>query len=192
MPVDTPTIKRCSYQQARVNAETLFALHRQGVFRYLNRVVGRAETAHDLTQEVFLRVSRAAVPDADASGHRAWVFRIARNLVLNHLRDGHRHGHAVELVDAHAVAPATQEVGVAVRQALAALADLDRDVFLLRESAGLSYDEIATACELSVEAVRGRLRRAREELRDALGTELAAARRGTVSMRGRWKDGDDQ
>jgi len=175
-----------------VNAETLFALHRQGVFRYLNRVVGRAETAHDLTQEVFLRVSRAVVPDADASGHRAWVFRIARNLVLNHLRDGHRHGRVVELVDTHVVSPATQEVGVAVRQALAALADLDRDVFLLRESAGLSYEEIAVACDLSVEAVRGRLRRAREELREALGTELAAARRGTVSMRGRWRDGDDQ
>jgi hypothetical protein len=65
----------------------------------------------------------------------------------------------VELVDAPA--PATQELTVALHQALAALADVDRAVFLLRESAGLSYDEIAAACELSVEAVRGRLRRAR-------------------------------
>ena len=176
-----------------MNAETLFALHRQGVFRYLTRVVGRAETAHDLTQEVFLRVTRSVVPEADASGHRAWVFRIARNLVLNHLRDGHRRGHAVELVDAHMVAPATQEMSAALGQAIAALADVDRDVFLLRESAGLSYDEIASACDLSVEAVRARLRRAREQLREALGTELSAARRGAVSIRGGWKDtGEDQ
>ena len=147
-------------------AEALFALHRQSVFRYLSRVVGRAETAQDLTQEVFLRVTRADVPEADASGHRAWVFKIARNLVLNHLRDGHRHGHAVELVDVHAVAPATQELGVAIREALAQLADMDRDVFLLRESAGLSYEEIAAACDLTIEAVRARLRRAREQLRE--------------------------
>lgn len=173
------------------SAEALFALHRQGVFRYLSRVVGRAETAQDLTQEVFLRVTRATVPESDASGHRAWVFRIARNLVLNHLRDGHRHGHAVELVEVHATAPATQELSIALREALAALGDVDRDVFLLRESAGLSYDEIAAACDLSVEAVRGRLRRAREELRAALSSEIGAARRGVVSFRGGWRDAAD-
>lgn len=190
---DTRPPLRGSYQQASLNAETLFALHRQSVFRYLNRVVGRAETAHDLTQEVFLRVARADVPDADASGHRAWVFRIARNLVLNHLRDGRRHGQSVELADVHAVQTATQEMGVAIRQALASLADIDRDVFLLRESAGLSYDEISAACDLTVEAVRGRLRRAREQLRDALSQEMSAARRGAVSTRSHWKDaGDDQ
>ncbi len=166
------------------NAEVLFALHRQGVFRYLSRVVGRAETAQDLTQEVFLRVTRAEVPQADASGHRAWVFKIARNLVLNHLRDGHRRGQPVELVDAHASAPATQELAVAIREALASLADVDRDVFLLRESAGLSYEEIAAACDLTVEAVRGRLRRAREHLRGALDSQMTAARRGFVNIRG--------
>lgn len=171
------------------DTEALFALHRQGVFRYLCRVLGRPDTAQDLTQEVFLRVTRARVPDSDASGHRAWVFKIARNLVLNHLRDGARRGQYVELVDAPA--PATQELTVALHQALAALADVDRDVFLLRESAGLSYDEIAAACELSVEAVRGRLRRARLELRESLDGEIRAARRGFVSLRGRMSDGEE-
>jgi len=163
------------------NAEGLFALHRDGVFRYLCRVVGRQETAQDLTQEVFLRVTRATVPDTDPSGHRAWVFKIARNLVLNHLRDGHRRGQPVELVDTPT--PATQELTVVIREALAGLSDADRDVFLLRESAGLSYEEIAAACELTVEAVRGRLRRAREELRQTLDGELRSARRGMVSTR---------
>ena len=174
------------------NAESLFTLHRQGVFRYLSRVVGRAETAHDLTQEVFLRVTRAEVPQADASGHRAWVFKIARNLVLNYLRDGHRQGQPVELFDTHATAPATQEMGLAIRQALSSLAEVDRDVFLLRESAGLSYEEIASACDLTVEAVRARLRRAREQLRTSLDSELASARRGAVSIRGGWKDSGEE
>ena len=164
------------------DAELLFALHRQGVFRYLCRVVGRADTAQDLTQEVFLRVARTRVPDADASGHRAWVFKIARNLVLNHLRDGARRGESVALVDTPS--PATQELALAIRQAVAALTEVDRDVFLLRESAGLSYGEIADACELTLEAVRARLKRAREELREALDGPMRTGRQGLVSFRG--------
>ncbi len=45
------------------DADFLFAEHRQGVFRYLCRIVGHAETARDLTQEVFLRIARSPVPD---------------------------------------------------------------------------------------------------------------------------------
>jgi RNA polymerase sigma factor (sigma-70 family) len=157
-----------------VDADLLFAEHRHGVFRYLCRIVGRAETAHDLTQEVFLRVTRVGAPEADAAGRRAWVFRIARNLALNHVRD-HRHdSHTAPLVDV--VAPAVQELAAAIRQALSALSDVDRDVFLLRESAGLSYEEIAAACDLSVEAVRSRLKRTRLELRASLAGPIAVHR----------------
>jgi len=163
------------------DAELLFTQHRQGVLRYLSRVVGRADAAQDLTQEVFLRVSRAPVPETDSAGHRAWVFKIARNLALNHVRDTARRPEAPAMVEA--VQPATQELGVAVREAIAALPAVDRDVFLLRESAGLSYDEIAEACDLSVEAVRGRLRRAREVLRQTLDGPMRAGRRGYVSLR---------
>jgi RNA polymerase sigma-70 factor (ECF subfamily) len=160
------------------DAELLFTQHRQGVLRYLSRVVGRADAAQDLTQEVFLRVSRTPVPETDPSGHRAWVFKIARNLALNHVRDGVRRPESSEAVEA--VQPATQEVGAAIREALDALAAVDRDVFLLRESAGLSYDEIAATCDLSVEAVRARLRRAREALRQSLDGPIRVGRRGYV------------
>jgi RNA polymerase sigma-70 factor (ECF subfamily) len=164
------------------DAERLFLLHRQGVFRYLNRALGRADAAQDLTQEVFLRVARSPVPDADASGHRAWVFRIARNLLLNHVRDTARHGRQIALVDR--TEPPTQELAIAIREAVDRLGDIDRDVFLMREAAGLSYDEIAAACEISVEAVRARLRRAREQLRQSLDGSLRSGRRGVVAFRG--------
>src|SRR5262245_12033889 len=117
------------------DAEFLFTQHRQGVLRYLSRVVGRTDAAQDLTQEVFLRVSRAPVPETDPAGHRAWVFKIARNLALNHVRDGARRPELAAPVEA--VQPATQEVGAAINEALDRLAPIDRDVFLLRESAGL-------------------------------------------------------
>ena len=148
------------------DANVLFLAHRQPVYRYLCRILGTAEAARDLTQEVFLRVARADVPDSDSDGHRAWVFRIARNLALNHLRDGQRRPRAVPL--AERAEPATQELHVALDQALAALPDLERDVFLMRETAGLSYQEIADACDLTSDAVRSRLHRARVQLRAAL------------------------
>jgi DNA-directed RNA polymerase specialized sigma24 family protein len=65
------------------DAKLLFAAHRDGVFRYLSRIVGYGE-AGELTQEVFLRVSRGPVPSAGDAACRAWVFSIARNLALNH------------------------------------------------------------------------------------------------------------
>lgn len=179
------------------DAQLLFDEHRDGVFRYLCRVVGQAETARDLTQEVFLRVSRATVPDADAHGRRAWVFKIARNLALNHKRDTRfealdlaRATASRTLAEAHpdddrtdGVSPAVQELRVAIDQALAALQELDRDVFLLRESGGLTYEEIATTCELSVEAVRARLRRARQELRSSLDGVIRTHRDRPVRLR---------
>jgi RNA polymerase sigma-70 factor (ECF subfamily) len=164
-------------------AEDLFAVHRHGVFRYLCRAVGHDEAARDLTQEVFLRVARTDVPDRDPAGLRAWVFAIARNLALNHTRDGQRRPAEVALADT--AAPAVQELGTAIRRALAALSDVDRDVFLLRETAGLSYDEIAAACDLTVEAVRARLYRARVELRAALDGPMRVHRERPVRFGGR-------
>jgi RNA polymerase sigma-70 factor (ECF subfamily) len=148
-----------------VKFEVLFTAHRDGVFRYLSRIVGQHD-ATDLTQEVFLRVARSPVPETTTDGERAWVFRIARNLALNHRRDHGRRPEIVELTDASR--PASQETAVAMKQALDRLSPLDRDVFLLREVAGLSYDEIGVSCEITPAGVRCRLHRARQQLRQLL------------------------
>ena len=149
------------------------------MFRYLCRIVGRTDTASDLTQEVFLRVSRTRVPDAGEPGRRAWVFKIARNLALNYLRDQVRRPATVEPVDR--LQPATQELSVAIGEA-SRHAGADRDVFLMRESAGLGYEEIAAACELTVDAVRLRLHRARERLREGLGDSLRVHRERGIRL----------
>jgi RNA polymerase sigma-70 factor (ECF subfamily) len=65
-------------------------------------------------------------------------------------------------------APATQGLVVALREALDRLNPLDRDVFLMREVGGLSYEEISFACQLTADAVRSRLHRARQQLRASL------------------------
>ena len=59
----------------------------------------------------------------------------------------------------------------ALREALDRLSALDRDVFLMREVGGLNYLEISFACQLTTDAVRSRLHRARQQLRATLGGE---------------------
>ena len=169
---------------SNADAEALFAAHQTGLLRYLRRAVGHAETARDLTQDVFVRIARSgALPPTDDE-RRVWIFRIARNLAIDHQRrhevrfasrealDG---GHDTSRAEREAARPATQDTSAAINEALAAIDALDRDVFLLREAGGLSYAEIAAACDLTVNAVRSRIHRARLELRERLRAPIAAA-----------------
>src|SRR5206468_1121680 len=127
---------------------------------------------------------------------KAWLFQIARNLVVDHHRKRLRHPEPSVLIDEGVRSP-SQDVDLAVNEALAALTDLDRDVFLMREVAGLSYEEIARACGLTPDAVRSRLHRARLQPRGfswralvgvaavlvaLVGGYLAGQRRSEVAM----------
>ena len=157
------------------NPDGLFAANHSRLFRYFCRAVGSAETARDLTQEVFLRVTRTPVR-ADAEGDLSgWIFRIARNLVLDHQRSRVRHPEAAELVVEPARSP-SQDIELAVNEALGSLPAIDRDVFLMREVAGLGYEEIAAACELTPDAVRSRIHRTRLQLRSQLAAPIATCR----------------
>lgn len=160
--------------------EALFTAHQHRLVRYFYRAVGHAETARDLTQDVFLRVSRSTIPEATDAEVRAWLFQIARNLALDHDRKQARHPEPLSLVDDRARLP-SQDVDLAVNEALAVLPDLDRDVFLMREAAGLGYEEIGKACGLTPDAVRSRIHRARLQLREVLASSVAA--RQTIPMR---------
>lgn len=163
--------------------EGLFAAHHPGLYRYFYRAVGQVDTARDLTQDVFVRMSRNVVPDRPEEA-RAWMFRIARNLVLDHYRHRRRHPESAPAPD-EASRAASQDVELAVNRALASLAPVDRDVFLMREVSGLGYEEIAAACELTVDAVRSRIHRARLSLRCELAAPIATSRTTATSRSGR-------
>ena len=168
----------------RADAEALYNANQRGLFRYFVRAVGHAETARDLTQDVFVRVSRSVIPAAPEAALRGWLFQIARNLALDHHRSSQRRPKAQPLTDT-AARPASQDTSAEVNEALASLADVDRDVFLMREVAGLGYDEIATACGLTPDAVRSRIHRARLQLRDRLSTQIAARRTAPMRLSGK-------
>lgn len=163
-----------------LDSEGLFLAHQHRLFRYFLRAVGETDTARDLTQDVFVRVSRTQVPQVEDGQARAWLFRIARNLVLDHHRKRVTRVASPGSASEESRLP-SQDVALAVNAALAALADLDRDVFLMREIAGLGYDEISRACGLTPDAVRSRIHRTRLQLRDQLAAPVATRR--TIPMR---------
>jgi RNA polymerase sigma-70 factor (ECF subfamily) len=160
---------------ANTDPAALFAAYHGRLFKYFRRAVDDPEAARDLTQDLFLRVTRTTVPMADNVHLTGWLFRIARNLALDYHRNRRRRPELVELT-ANPGRSASQDIGVAVSQALAALSDVDRDVFLMREVAGLSYEEIGAACELTPDAVRSRIHRTRLALRDQLAAPLSTSR----------------
>src|SRR4029078_549661 len=154
------------------DAERLFAANHHRLFRYFCRAAGSADTARDRTQHVFVRVTLTRAPAGTEMEVRAWLFRIARNLALDHHRQHHRRPEPATL-GADPSRPPSQDASAAGSQALAALPAVDREVFLLREVACLGYDEIARACELTPDAVRSRIHRARLQLRERLPAPTA-------------------
>lgn len=167
-----------------VDPEALFVANQHRLFRYFRRAVGQTDTARDLTQDVFLRVSRTTVPDTSDGEVTAWLFRIARNLALDHYRKRARRPDPAPLVEEGSRLP-SQDVDFAVNEAVAALSDLDRDVFLMREVAGLGYEEIGRACGLTPDAVRSRIHRARLQLRAQLAAPIETRRMIPMRQSGR-------
>jgi RNA polymerase sigma-70 factor (ECF subfamily) len=149
--------------------EALFAGYRTPIYRFLLRLLADAPAAEDLTQEVFVRALGAAYQPSERE--RAWLFQIARNLARDHSRRLIHRRPAEVPVDEPSVFVDLASA-LAVRAAITRLPDTEREMFLMREIGGLTYEEIAVACDATPDAVRNRLHRARLALRDALAVPI--------------------
>jgi RNA polymerase sigma-70 factor (ECF subfamily) len=158
-----------------VSAAEIFDRQHLRVYRYFRRLVGAADLAEDLTQEVFLRVVRGLDRYQAQGREAAWVFRIARNVLLDHRRARAAAPETSGDIDTVTILP-DHVLAFDMREALGLLSPTDRHVYVLREVVGLSYGEIAEVCELTQDAVRARLRRARIELRARLRGRLDGVR----------------
>lgn len=158
---------------------------------YIHSLIGDDPGAEDLLQEAFIRLYRerdrvrsgAVEPVRNVGG---WLFRVARNLSLNHIRSlsylaplpAEQSGMlSVDIEESHASlfgdAVHEQALMQAVNKAVAALPSTLREVFVLREMNGLSYTEVSSIMGISEEAARMRLSRARGTIRTALQPILA-------------------
>jgi RNA polymerase sigma-70 factor (ECF subfamily) len=142
----------------------LFEQHGPAVRRYFRRLVRDASAADDLSQEVFLRVVRGATSYEAREREQAWIFRIARNVFLDHQRRAMRSVEDAGGVEA--VLPPHQGVRIDIQRALASLPPDECEAFLLGEIGGLTYAEIAALTGTTVPGVRSRIYRARLALRD--------------------------
>ena len=175
--------------RVRDNDEAAFG---ELVEAYQNRLIGifthvlhDSAAAEDLAQEAFLRVYRARHRYQPTAKFATWLFRIANNLASNRLRSLSRRkevsmkgadsgqqtaGSPEQLaMEKSGLMPARQldkqEMREVVRQSLDTLNDRQRMALLLNKFEHMSYSDIAASMDLSVQAVKSLLTRARENLR---------------------------
>jgi len=165
------------------------------VLRYQNRLltvlehlVGNREQAEDLAQEVFVRVFKARHRYEPEAKFSTWLFTIANNIASNALRSRNRRrevgvpeGNGADstplsldqLAKAASGAQPTRRLDKAeqaeiVRTAVAALSERQRMALLLAKFEGMSYQDIAQTMDLSVQAIKSLLSRARVNLKEIL------------------------
>ena len=159
--------------------EELLVAQAPAVTRRLRALVGDRETAEDLCQEALSRAWLVPGLQADAERLRAWLLRTARNLAIDELRRRGRREH-IALSEDLAGAPAGGDA--MAREALSALTPHQRLVLLLRFEAGLSLRELGAALDISEEAARKRVARARAAFVAAHAELTAHDRRPTVAV----------
>lgn len=160
-------------------AGTLVRRNHERIARYLSRVVRDQRATEDLTQDVFLRVLSHADQYEPAAKLTTWLYRIATNTALNYLKQqrGRRVAESSptpspEIPD-HRTAPPDEALSIdemqrRVYDAILALPLKQRAALTLLAYEKLSYEQIASVLEVSVEAVRSLLGRARTTLREQL------------------------
>jgi RNA polymerase sigma-70 factor (ECF subfamily) len=162
--------------------DQLYAEHAAALHAYLFARVGDQESAHDLLQEVALRLWRhlPAVRALPPERHRFWLFGVARNVVTDHYRRRAVRQAAERPLDdaiartaaAPGDAPRQVEAADDVRRLDTAIGDLPEDLrapLLLQTLAGLSSREIGEALGLPPGTVRFKIAQARRQLAGALG-----------------------
>jgi len=148
----------------------LYEASHQNVYRLVVRMVGVQEAA-DVTQQVFLQMFRKIGQFSGRSQFGTWIYRVAVNESLQHLRKAKRSQMQVleqEPTDCSPDGHENVEDKELLEQALAQLEPDLRSTFLLREIDGLSYGAIANALEIPEGTVGSRLNRARRELKQIL------------------------
>ena len=150
---------------------------RPELHRYCARMVGSIADGEDIVQETLARAYYALPEFAAFPPLRPWLFRIAHNRALDHLRRyEQRMGQSLESAPDIAIDDAADpEDALAREHALRAavtrfveLAPAQRSCVILKDVLGHSLEEIATLLELSVPAVKAALHRGRVRLRDEL------------------------
>ena len=179
--------------QARKGSEAayreLLTRYERPVFSLVFRMVRDRETAEDLAQETFIKVLKNLDRYSPEFKFSSWLFKIANNLTIDHLRrrrvdtisiEGSPDAVTAESARATSIAVVSpgespleelesKELGSAIERAIGKLRPEYRACIMLRHVDGKSYEEIAEIVKLPLGTVKTYIHRARHELRTALG-----------------------
>lgn len=190
--------------------EVLVQRYQSRLLAFCRHMLGSREDAEDVLQEVFANAFNAIIGDDRAINVRPWLYRIARNRCLNHLRKIQPIG--VDTMDDRIADNGISAADTAHRREefrellgdVRALPETQRTALLLREIDALAYDQIAEAMDTTVPSVKSLLVRARvalaeasearnltcEEVRDELGEVAESLRRISPPVRRHLKECD--
>jgi RNA polymerase sigma-70 factor, ECF subfamily len=181
--------------------EELMLRYQNRLVTVLEHLVGRRDLAEDLAQDVFLRVYRARKRYVPGAKFSTWLFTIANNVASNALRSQSRRrevnlkskpgestgAQTLEHMaqEASALMPTRQfeksEMREVVREAISTLNERQRLAVLLSKFENMSYEDIAETMEMTPQAIKSLLSRARGNLRAVLEPYLA---RGELHTKG--------
>jgi RNA polymerase sigma factor (sigma-70 family) len=183
--------------------EALVARYQSRLLAFCRHMLGSREDAEDVLQEVFAAAFNAMIGDDRPLNVRPWLYRIARNRSLNHLRRAQAIG--VDSMDVHLAEHGTttadkvhkREEFRQLMEDVQGLPETQRTALLLREIDALSYEQIAEAMETTVPSIKSLLVRARvslaeaaearlltcDEVRDELGEVAEGLRRTSAPVR---------
>ena len=153
--------------------ETIVDRYQPRLLGFCRQMLGSTEDAEDVLQEVFVNAYRAMLADEREINLRPWLYRIARNRCLNHLRkptaDAQESMDMVPVVEAASTAEkvSNREEFRRLLDDVGKLPETQRSALLLREMDAMSYEEIASTMETSVPSVKSLLVRARISLAEA-------------------------
>jgi RNA polymerase sigma-70 factor, ECF subfamily len=169
--------------------ERLLQRHKKPVYNFCLRMLQERSAAEDAMQEVFLRVVRSAKDWQQNAKFTTWLYTIARNHCIDALRKaGHRKTASLDqtfeegeeqgptlgdrLGDEESITPDRGAESARLRrkltEAIASLSEEQREVFVMREYAGMPFKDIATVVGVPENTVKSRMRYALEHLKSHL------------------------
>jgi RNA polymerase sigma-70 factor, ECF subfamily len=171
--------------------EKLVLKHQKAVLNAAYRYTGNPSVAEELTQDVFVRVFRAAKSYRPEARFSTWLFTIVRNVCMNYkMREGkqdHQMDADNDLVEISQnqenpeQRAIRRELELKIQKAIMSLPESLRLPLILSQFQQMPYEEIAKVLELSVAAVKVRIHRARNALAERLISTQKSDRRSVTS-----------
>lgn len=145
----------------------IFDSYYSPIYRYIYFHTGHTETAEDLSAQVFLRLLEALRSDTAPNRYlKAWLFRVASNLMVDEARRGQHRDHLALNEDFQALGAALEDsvqqsmLVARLHDALNELTILQRSVIILRYLMEMTNEETADILQMTVGAVKAQLHRA--------------------------------